>query len=77
MKSYKPARLFTSARQTSFSPKISNTPALPAIDFSAVGLAAPTLLHSTSTTLPTADAIVITWADAEWAAMQRSARRQA
>jgi nucleoside phosphorylase len=70
MHSYKPARLFTSARQRSFSPKISNMPELAVIDWSLVGQSAPKLLQSTSPTLPPADAIVITWADAEWAAMQ-------
>jgi hypothetical protein len=70
MNTYKPARLFFSATQRSFSPTISNTPDLPVVDWSAVGQTAPELLESKSTTLSAADAIVITWADAEWAAMQ-------
>jgi hypothetical protein len=70
MAMYKPARLFASASQRSFFPTLANMPALPVIDWSLVGQSAPTLLSSASSTLPTANAIVITWADAEWAAMQ-------
>jgi hypothetical protein len=66
-----PARLITSATRRSFTGSISNTPSLPAIDWTAIGQTAPTLLSSSnSTSLPTADAVVITWAEAEWAAMQ-------
>lgn len=67
---YKPARLFASASQRSFEPSIKNTPPLPAIDWSLVGQTAPKLLTSSSTKLPAADTIVITWASAEWAAME-------
>jgi hypothetical protein len=67
---YKPSRLFVSASQKSFSPTIQNAPALPVIDWSLVGQSAPTLLTSSSKGLPAADAIVITWANAEWAAME-------
>jgi len=67
---YKPSRLFVSASQRSFNPTITNTPDLPAIDWSQVGQVPPKLLGSTSADLPRADAIVITWAGAEWAAMQ-------
>ena len=67
---YKPSRLFVSASQRSFNPTITNTPDLPAIDWSQVGQVPPKLLGSTSADLPRADAIVITWASAEWAAMQ-------
>jgi len=67
---YRPARLFVSAKQRSFAPVISETPALPVIDWSAVGQVAPTLLGARGTGLPAAEAVVITWADAEWAAMQ-------
>lgn len=70
MAPYKPARLFTSASQRSFSPTITNTPDLPAIDWSKVGQTPPQLLDGNSNSLPAADAIVLTWADAEWAAMQ-------
>lgn len=52
------------------SPVIKNTPDLPAIDWSLVGQQAPTLLDSPADSLPEADAVVITWAGAEWAAMQ-------
>jgi len=67
---YKPSRLFVSASQRSFNPTITNTPDLPAIDWSQVGQVAPKLLGSSSASLPQAYAIVITWANAEWAAMQ-------
>ncbi len=70
MTKYKPARLFATASQRSFEPTISNTPGLPIINWSQVGQQAPKLVNSASKDLPTADAIVITWAGAEWAAMQ-------
>jgi hypothetical protein len=68
--SYKPARLFASAKQRSFAPTIKGTPDLPVVDWSGVGQVAPTLLRSSGSGLPAADAVVITWAEAEWAAMQ-------
>jgi len=68
---YRPARLFVSEKQKNFEPVISTTPDLPVIDWSGVGQAPPTLLTTGSGSgLPAADAVVITWADAEWAAMQ-------
>lgn len=70
MVNYKPARLFASASQRSFAPTIKNTPDLPIIDWSQIGQTAPKLLSGSSSSLPAADAIVITWASAEWAAMQ-------
>ena len=50
---------------------ISNTPPLPIIDYAAVGQSAPVLLTTPSGALPKANAIVITWAEAEWAAMEQ------
>jgi hypothetical protein len=70
MPKYRPARLFTSTLQSSFEPTIKNTPELPVIDWTVIGQTAPKLVTSSSSTLPAADAIVFTWADAEWAAMQ-------
>lgn len=70
MTTYKPSRLFVTDEQKSFEPAIKNTPDLPVIDYSAVGQSAPKLLSGSGSTLPKADAIVITWASAEWAAMQ-------
>jgi hypothetical protein len=67
---YQPARLFVSAKQREFAPTISTKPDLPVIDWSGVGQVAPTLLSGVGSGLPVADAVVITWADAEWAAMQ-------
>lgn len=71
-----PARLLVSAALSpaefskKFLPKITNTPPLPAINWATVGVQAPQLL-TTPNQLPKADAVVITWADSEWAAMQQ------
>jgi hypothetical protein len=68
---YRPARLFITEKQSRFEPVISNTPDLPVIDWSEVGQVAPTLLSSPGGSgLPVADVVLITWAEAEWAAMQ-------
>jgi hypothetical protein len=50
---------------------IAAAPPLPAVDFAAVGKTAPTLTTTPAGTLPKASAVVITWAEAEWAAMQQ------
>ena len=50
-------------------PQITNKPALPAIDYSLVGQQAP-VVQPPLNTLPRADVIIITWADAEWAALE-------
>jgi nucleoside phosphorylase len=69
-----PARLLLSAAVSAedfskkFEPSISNTPDLPAVNWAAVGKQAPQLL-STPAQLPNADTVVITWAEAEWAAL--------
>jgi nucleoside phosphorylase len=62
--------LFLTERQRSFAPVIAATPDLPVIDWSGVGQAAPTLVGASGGGLPVANTVVITWADAEWAAMQ-------
>jgi len=68
----KPGRLRLSSRQREFSPTLRSAPPLPAIDWSQVGIAPPELLPiGPEKGLPAADAIVLTWADAEWAAMQQ------
>ena len=54
----------------SFAPVIQNHPPLPIINWSAVGQPAPQLLAAPAGDLPAADAIVITWAEAEWSAME-------
>src|ERR1700728_2135312 len=69
-----PARLLVSAAVSAedfskkFLPAISNTPDLPVVNWAAIGKQAPQLLN-TPAQLPTADAVVITWAEAEWAAL--------
>jgi hypothetical protein len=50
---------------------IAAAPPLPAVDFAAVGKAAPALPATPAHILPKASAVVITWAEAEWAAMQQ------
>ncbi len=67
---YRPARLFLTEKQKSFEPVISTTPDLPVVDWAGVGQAAPVLVGASGSGLPAADVVVITWADAEWAAMQ-------
>jgi nucleoside phosphorylase len=58
------------AKASAFSPAIANAPPLPAVNYGLVGKQAPTLLPASAARLPDASAIVITWADAEWAALQ-------
>lgn len=50
---------------------IADAPPLPAVNFSAVGKTAPTLPTTPAGSLPKAAVVVITWAEAEWAAMQQ------
>ena len=52
-----------------FQPTIQHAPAVPAVDWAAIGKKAPVPVNATGSELPTADAVVITWADAEWAAL--------
>ncbi|MEM9022127.1 MAG: hypothetical protein AAGB22_00200, partial [Bacteroidota bacterium] len=50
---------------------ISNTPDLPAINWSLLGAKAPTLINSEPNYLEAADAVVIVYAEAEWAALEQ------
>jgi nucleoside phosphorylase len=50
---------------------LTNAPPLPAVNFAAVGKTAPGLAATSAGSLPKASAVIITWADAEWAAMQQ------
>jgi hypothetical protein len=50
---------------------LSAAPPLPAVNFAAVGQSAPGLATTSSGNLPKASTVVITWAEAEWAAMQQ------
>jgi nucleoside phosphorylase len=73
MKIKKPiTRLAVSKDESSkrFDPSIHNTPSLPAVNWAAVGQSAPQPLSTPSGDLPKADVIVITWAEAEWAALE-------
>jgi nucleoside phosphorylase len=58
------------ATESSANFSIANGPALPIVNFAAVGQTAPTLLAMPAGKLPKASAVVITWASAEWAALQ-------
>jgi hypothetical protein len=49
---------------------LANAPPLPPVNFAAVAKAAPVLLATPAGQLPKASAVVITWAEAEWAALQ-------
>jgi nucleoside phosphorylase len=60
----------TESSSQSFEPQIPGLPDLPPIDWSAIGAAPPELLSTPENWLPQADAVVITWASAEWAAME-------
>jgi nucleoside phosphorylase len=59
-----------STSEKRFYPKVDGLPALPAIDFTKLGQKAPILLDTPAGNLPKADIVVITWASAEWAAME-------
>jgi len=58
------------ARQASLSPAIANAPPLPVVNYALVGKQAPGLPATSSGALPQGATVVITWADAEWAALQ-------
>jgi nucleoside phosphorylase len=65
-------RHYASKKQgsTKFNPDISGLPDLPAINWDAIGNRAPKLLSTPAEKMPEADIVVITWAAAEWAALQ-------
>ena len=75
-KKTRPARLtppvsaLEKASRPEFYPVISNQPDLPIIDWTLIGEAAPVLQNTPSADLPPADAVVITWAEPELAALQ-------
>jgi hypothetical protein len=58
------------ASESSANFSIADGPAMPIVNYAAVGKAAPGLLATPSGKLPKASAVVITWASAEWAALQ-------
>ena len=57
-------------RNGAFSPAIAKGPPLPAVNYALVGKTAPGLPPTPSGSLPKVSAVVITWAEAEWAALQ-------
>jgi len=58
------------AQASALQPTIANAPPLPAVNYGSVGKQAPSLLSPAPGKLPKASAVVITWAEAEWAALQ-------
>jgi hypothetical protein len=58
------------AKESTFRSGIANRPRLPAVTYEVVGKQAPGPLAAPEGELPKASAVVITWADAEWAALQ-------
>ncbi|HTW55295.1 MAG TPA: hypothetical protein VMG36_02455 [Thermoplasmata archaeon] len=65
-----PSRLSAGGAGAPFVPVLAAAPPLPPVDWSRVGRAAPGLPGTSAGPLPKADAVVLTWADAEWAAME-------
>ncbi len=64
-------RLGQSLRQaSSFAPGLGDAPPLPVVNYAAVSRTAPSLLQTTAGALPKASTVVITWAEAEWAALE-------
>lgn len=53
-----------------FNPVIKNTPPLPVIDWGLIKQQPPVLLDTPVDYLPEADVVIITWASAEWAAIE-------
>jgi nucleoside phosphorylase len=58
------------AKESTFRSGIANGSPLPTVTYGLVGKQAPNLLPTPEGELPKASAVVITWADAEWAALQ-------
>src|SRR6202167_5383849 len=58
------------AKASAFSPGIANAPPLPPVNYGLVGKQSPNLLPTPAGKLPQASAVVMTWAEAEWAALQ-------
>jgi nucleoside phosphorylase len=59
------------ATLSTFRPALASAPPLPVVNYSAVGASAPTIGTTPANKLPQASAVVMTWADAEWAALQQ------
>jgi hypothetical protein len=70
MSGHNPKKRLGTSEEESFEPSLSNMPPLPAVDYGAVGQQAPVILDAPADYLPAADAVVITWAEAEWAALE-------
>jgi nucleoside phosphorylase len=64
------ARTAHADRFEKFFPHDDSLPALPPLDWAAIDGQPPELLSAPADTLPEADAVVITWAESEWAALE-------
>jgi nucleoside phosphorylase len=62
--------LLEARASSAFRPGIAKGPPLPAVNYARVGKQAPSLMPTLPEKLPNASAVVITWANAEWAALQ-------
>jgi hypothetical protein len=60
----------TAAAEKSFNPTIQNKPSLPPINWSSIGAQPPQPLITPANSLPQSSIVILTWADAEWAAME-------
>lgn len=56
-------------RSGRFEPRMKEMPSIPPVDGSAVEASPPTPLEAPANELPPADAVVVTWAESEWAAL--------
>ncbi|HEY7216645.1 MAG TPA: hypothetical protein VIC28_18635 [Thermoanaerobaculia bacterium] len=63
-------RRFGKSDDDDFDPVLKDMPPLPVIDWSLIGQKAPELLDTPYDYLPAADAVVITWVESEWAALE-------
>ena len=70
MSGHDPRKRFGTGGEAAFEPALRNMPPLPAIDWSLAGRPALELLDTPEDGLPEAVAVVLVWAEAEWAALQ-------
>ena len=69
MGNFIPGRLAPEDHEAEFHPALSDMPPLPAIDWGASGLSAPSPLVTPTGGLPDASTVILTWTSSEWAAM--------
>lgn len=64
-----PSRRKTESESGSFEPHLGDMPSIPVVDYGALDRQAPKILDTPQNDLTKADVVVITWTEAEWAAM--------